>query len=160
MEKNIILLTYPQLQEMIQHAKSSPHKEICGAMMGIILNKEKNIYRFIKYIPIDNVAGIGVADYIMDGNQLLHKVLMESNIHGNPASPLSFVGVFHNHPYWRPIPSEMDKNGAGFAGVYIIYSNLYDDVMAWYNEGSDDHNITTAMYDGQIGFGPAYICIR
>lgn len=159
-QKPGILLTYMQLQELINFAKSSPHKEICGAIMGNIIDESIGIYKMIKFIPIKNIASEGVADYVMDGNELLNKVIMNSKLHMNPKAPLSFIGVFHNHPYWRPIPSEMDINGAGYAGIYIIYSNQYDDIMAWYNQGSDDSNVTTAVCKGNRGFGEAYLYIR
>ena len=32
--------------------------------------------------------------------------------------------------------------------------------MAWFNEGSDNSNVTAAMNNGQIGFGNAYLYIR
>ena len=159
-QRHGILLTYIQLQEVISYAKTSPHKEICGAIMGTVVDEEKGIYKMVEFIPISNIAGVGIADYIMDGNELLNKVLVNSKIHMNPKAPLSFIGVFHNHPYWRPIPSSMDVDGAGYAGIYIIYSNMYDDVMAWYNEGSNDHDVATATYEGNKGFGNAYLYVR
>lgn len=158
--KTGLLLTYIQLNELIDYAKTSPDKEICGAIMGNIIDKDSGLYKMVNFIPIKNVAGAGIADYVMDGNELLNKVLINSNVHMNPKAPLSFIGVFHNHPYWRPIPSEMDIDGAGYAGIYVIYSNLYKDIMAWYNEGSDDSNIATARYKGTRGFGGAYLLIR
>jgi proteasome lid subunit RPN8/RPN11 len=158
--KTGLLLTYIQLNELIDYAKTSPDKEICGAIMGNIIDKDSGLYKMVNFIPIKNVAGAGIADYVMDGNELLNKVLINSNVHMNPKAPLSFIGVFHNHPYWRPIPSEMDIDGAGYAGIYVIYSNLYKDIMAWYNEGSDDPNIATARYKGTRGFGGAYLLIR
>ena len=158
--KTGLLLTYIQLNELIDYAKTSPDKEICGAIMGNIIDKNSGLYKMVNFIPIKNVAGAGIADYVMDGNELLNKVLINSNVHMNPKAPLSFIGVFHNHPYWRPIPSEMDIDGAGYAGIYVIYSNLYKDIMAWYNEGSDDSSIATARYKGTRGFGGAYLLIR
>jgi len=154
------LLTYIQLNELIDYAKTSPDKEICGAIMGNIIDKDSGLYKMVNFIPIKNVAGAGFADYVMDGNELLNKVLVNSNLHMNPKAPLSFIGVFHNHPYWRPIPSEMDIDGAGYAGIYVIYSNLYKDIMAWYNEGSDDPDVATALHEGNRGFGGAYLLIR
>lgn len=155
-----LLLTYIQLKDLINYAKTSPHKEICGAIMGNVIDQVHGLYKMVNFIPIQNVAGEGVADYVMDANELMTKVLSQSQIHMNPKAPLSFVGVFHNHPYWRPIPSEMDIDGAGYAGIYIIYSNIYDDIMAWYNEGSDDHNVNTAMHGGHRGFDKSYLYIR
>jgi len=155
-----LFLSYTQLQELVNYAKTSPNKEICGAIIGTVVNQEKGIYKMIKFIPIKNVAEEGVADYIMDGNELLNKVLINSQLHMNPKSALSFIGVFHNHPWWRPIPSEMDIQGAGYAGIYIIYSNLYDDLMAWYNEGSDDPKISTAMHQENVGFGNACLYLK
>ena len=155
-----LLLTYTQLNELINYANTSPHKEICGAIMGEVVNQEPGLYKMVNFIPIKNVAGYGVADYVMDPNELLSKVLIKSQIHMNPKAPLSFVGVFHNHPYWRPIPSEMDIEGAGYAGIFVIYSNLYDDIMAWHNEGSDDSNVSSAIHKGARGFGNAYLYIR
>jgi len=154
------LLTYTQLNELINYAKTSPHKEVCGAIMGKVVDQDTGLYKMVNFIPIKNVAGHGVADYIMHPNELLGKVIMNSKLHMNPKAPLSFVGVFHNHPYWKPIPSEMDIEGAGYAGIYVIYSNLYDDIMAWHNEGSNDPNVTTATYKGNRGFGGAYLLIR
>ena len=119
-----LMLTYIQLNELINYAKTSPDKEICGAIMGQVVDQGEGLYKMVNFVPITNVAGVGVADYIMDPNELLHKVLMNSNIHMNPKAPLSFVGVFHNHPYWRPFPSSMDVEGAGYAGIFVIYSNL------------------------------------
>lgn len=155
-----LLLTYMQLNELINYAKTSPHKEICGAIMGTVIDGEQGLYKMIEFIPIKNVADEGIADYVMDANELLNKVLFYSKLHMNPKAPLSFIGVFHNHPYWRPIPSSMDIDGAGYAGIYVIYSNQYDDVMAWYNEGSDDPNVATATYEGNKGFGNAYLYVR
>lgn len=157
---NTLLITYAQLQQLINYAKTSPHKEICGAIMGEVRDQENYVYNMVEFIPITNIAGDGVADYIMDPNELLHKVIMNSNIHMNPNAPLSFVGVFHNHPYWRPIPSEMDIDGAGYAGIYVIYSNIYDDLMAWLNHGSNDSNITTATHNGERGFDKAGLFVR
>ncbi len=159
-QKPGILLTYLQLQELIDFAKKSPHKEICAAIMGNIIDSSVGTYKMVKFIPIKNVAKEGIGDYIMDGNELLNKVIINSKLHMNPKAPLSFIGVFHNHPYWRPFPSEMDIDGAGYAGIYIIYSNQYDDVMSWYNQGSDDSDVTTAVYEGNRGFGGAYLYIR
>ena len=158
--KHGLLLTYTQLNELINYAKTSPNKEICGAIMGNIVDKDSGLFKMVNFIPIKNVAGYGVADYVMDGNELLSKVLNKSQLHMNPKAPLSFIGVFHNHPYWRPFPSEMDIEGAGYAGIYVIYSNLYNDIMAWYNEGSDDSNVATATYGGNRGFGGAYLYVR
>lgn len=155
-----LLLTYVQLMELINYGKTSPHKEVCGAIMGQVIDAQKGIYKMVSFIPITNVAGTGVADYEMDANELMHKVLMNSQLHFNPAAPLSFVGVFHNHPYWRPIPSEMDIDGAGYAGIYVIYSNQYDDTMAWINEGSDDSSISSAVHNNARGFGSAYLLIK
>lgn len=159
-KKHGLLLTYSQLNELINYAKTSPNKEICGAIMGNIIDKDLGLYKMVNFIPIENVAGYGVADYKMNGNELLSKVLKNSRLHMNPKAPLSFIGVFHNHPYWRPIPSEMDIDGAGYAGIYVIYSNLYNDIMAWYNEGSDDSSVATATYRGDRGFGGAYLYVR
>jgi len=159
-KKHGLLLTYTQLNELIQYAKTSPDKEICGAIMGNVIDKDFGLYKMVSFVPIKNIAGVGVADYVMDGNELLSKVLNNSQVHMNPKAPLSFVGVFHNHPYWRPIPSEMDIEGAGYAGIYVIYSNLYNDLMAWYNEGSDDSSVATATYRGDRGFGGAYLYVR
>ncbi|KKM93332.1 hypothetical protein LCGC14_1209470 [marine sediment metagenome] len=158
--KHGILITYTQVCELINYAKTSPHKEICGAIMGKVISWEEGLYKMVKFIPITNVAAVGVGDYVMDGNELLDKVLTQSNIHMDHNAPLAFIGVFHNHPYWRPIPSSMDKDGAGYAGIYVIYSNQYDDLMAWYNEGSDDPSVTKATYKGNADFGPAYLFVR
>ena len=155
-----ILLTYIQLQELISYAKTSPHKEICGAIMGKVISWEKGLFKMVKFIPITNIAGVGIADYVMDGNELLNKVLAKSQLHMDINAPLAFIGVFHNHPYWRPIPSSMDIDGAGYAGIYIIYSNQYDDVMAWYNEGSDNSDVAEATYKENKGFGNAYLYVR
>jgi proteasome lid subunit RPN8/RPN11 len=158
--KSGLLLTFTQLNELIDYAKTSPDKEICGAIMGTIVDQSLGLYKMVNFIPITNVAGHGVADYVMDPNELLNKVLMNSKLHMNPVAPLSFIGVFHNHPYWRPIPSVMDIEGAGYAGIYVIYSNKYNDIMAWYNEGSEDPNVTTATHNGTEGFGGAYLYLR
>lgn len=155
-----LLLTYIQLNELINYAKTSPDKEICGAILGNVIDKDNGLYKMVNFVPIKNVAGEGVADYVMDPNELFNKVLKHSKIHFDPTAPLSFVGVFHNHPYWRPYPSEMDIEGAGYAGIYVIYSNLYNDIIAWYNEGSDDSNISSATNNGNRGFGNAYLYIR
>jgi len=155
-----MLLTYIQLQELVNYAKGWPNKEICGAIMGTVISPTDGIYKMVKFIPITNVAGVGVADYIMDPNELYNKVLAKSNIHTDLKAPLAFIGVFHNHPYWRAIPSIMDIDGAGYAGIYVIYSNQYDDVMAYYNEGSDDPDIAEATYKGNRGFGNAYLYVR
>lgn len=157
---NTLLTTYTQVQQLINYAKTSPYKEICGAIMGEVRDSEEYVYDMVEFVPITNIAPEGIADYIMDPNELLQKVLMRSSIHMDPNSPLAFIGVFHNHPYWRPIPSEMDIEGAGYTGIYIIYSNLYDDLMVWLNQGSDDPNVTTAMHNGNRGFDRACICIR
>lgn len=160
MNKPSLLITYPQLIQLVNYGKTSPHKEVCGALMGQIIDKEKHLYKFVNFVPITNVANDELADYIFDQNQFLSKVLMKSNLHLDHTAPLSFIGTFHNHPYWRPIPSQTDIDNAGYAGIYIIYSNIDDDLMAWYNEGSDDPDISYAMYNNSKGFGGAYLLIR
>lgn len=149
-------MTYKDLNNIVEYAKTSPDREICAALLGV--DMADGNFRLKELVPIKNVAGKGVADYICDQGELLN-VLMKTSLM-NPASNARFIGVFHNHPYWRPHPSEMDIDGAGFAGVYIIYSNIYDDMMAWYNEGSFDSSVTYAVNDGKRGFRATEIILK
>lgn len=155
--ESAIYLTKLHLDNLINYAKSSPEKEICGLLLGDIVDGVTGIYKLKNFIPIRNISDDSYIEYIMEPNELLS--VLKQTKHFDNNNELSIIGVFHNHPYWSPKPSIYDIEGAGYAGIYLIYSNKDDSIEAWFNEGSDDPNVTYALYKGEKKFGQSKIII-
>jgi len=142
-------VSFPILNEMLDYAKSSPKLEICGALLGKRTGsfEEPEELKILDFVPMANVSEHGKSvHYIPDPNELLN-VLKRTTHYDNKAT-LDLVGIFHNHPNNAPRPSITDINGAGYAGVYIIYSNKTGELSAQYYDGGE-----------QMGFKQAYVMV-
>lgn len=153
-----LYLTYDNLDKLIHYAKTSTEKEVCGLIVGDIISQELGIFRMHDFVPINNVSPNNEIEYIPEPSEYL-SVLMSTK-HLDPQAKYSIIGVFHTHPKWPPIPSLQDIEMAGIAGIYIIYSNKYNSIKAWFNEGSQDPNITYAIFQGEKKFGPSKLIIE
>jgi proteasome lid subunit RPN8/RPN11 len=144
-----------QLVELKTYGDSSPDREVIMLLLGHRYDRKSAILGSMHRI-LNVSTNSKKWDYVPDHDQFL-KVL-ERTTHCKPDCGLDFLGVYHTHPYNRPIPSQMDIDGAGFEGFYLIYSPMYNDLASYYNEGSVEK--TGAFFKNKRGFGPANLILR
>jgi len=121
------------LEAMIKYGDNSPDLEVCGALIG---ETDESSYTCTEFIPLTNRSNKDKAvHYIPDQNEFF-KVLQRTT-HFDKSSKLDLVGIFHTHPHHAPIPSHTDIFGAGYAGIYVIYSPKYKEIKSYYYDGQE-----------------------
>lgn len=138
-------ISLKSLMEMINFAEDKgKSEEIIFILSGKII---KNTYHISTVYQIENILH-SANEYCPNKELFLQFITTR---YGDK----KFIGIFHNHPFWPEKPSEKDINNAGFAGIYLIYSNISKNISTWVNEGSDDPSVNYAMYNNNKGLGPA-----
>ena len=135
-------LTKKLVNELKVYGDSSPANEVCGALLG---NKNStDTWDCTEFTPLTNVTNSNKeVHYIPDPNEFFQTISRTTHMNKNAKQDL--VGIFHTHPHHRPIPSHTDIHGAGYEGVYIIYSPKYKSMEAYYYNGVDRDFIPTSI---------------
>ena len=127
-------ITKDIVNAMITYGDNSPDTEVCGALVG---KANKSSYTCTEFIPIQNVSNKNKeVHYIPDQNEFFN--VLKTTTHFNTQNNLDLVGIFHTHPHHAPIPSSTDIMGAGYAGIYIIYSPKFKEIKSYYYDGHEN----------------------
>jgi len=118
---------------IISYGQNFSSQEVCGALVGYAGQNTYTCHEFKKLSNVSNEDKSG--HYIPDPNEFFAVISQTS--HFNHRNKKDLVGIFHTHPHSLPIPSQTDINGAGYAGVYLIYSPKYDQLNAFYYDGDE-----------------------
>tara|TARA_Y100000361_G_C11026782_1_gene272583 strand:- start:163 stop:618 length:456 start_codon:yes stop_codon:yes gene_type:complete len=122
------------LEAMINYGDNSPELEVCGALVG---KSDESSYTCTEFIPLTNRSNKNKAvHYIPDQNEFFN--VLKRTTHFDSNSNLDLVGIFHTHPHHAPIPSETDILGAGYAGIYVIYSPKLKEIKSYYYDGQEN----------------------
>lgn len=132
------VINFDIMMQCVLLAEASPDKEVCGALLG---KKEIEIggircINHTRFIPLTNVTEVNQAvHYIPDPQEMFNVLNQTTHVHDEAEWDLT--GIFHSHPNNRPVPSMTDIQGAGYAGNYIIYSNLTKNISSQYYAGDE-----------------------
>ena len=128
-------ITKDVYDSIISYGKNFPSQEVCGALVGY---SNQSVYTCDEFKKLSNVSEMdqGV-HYTPDPNEFFG--VISKTAHFDKANKKELVGIFHTHPHHLPIPSATDINGAGYKGVYLIYSPKYDKLNAYYYDGNEVH---------------------
>ena len=142
------------LETMIKYGDNSPDLEVCGALIGNFYPYESS-YTCTEFIPLTNRSNKDQAvHYIPDQNEFFDVLKRTSHFDSN--SNLDLVGIFHTHPHHAPIPSHTDIFGAGYAGIYVIYSPKYKDIKSYYYDGHENTRFFSPSVILTINKGQTY----
>lgn len=137
----IIKIPFKILIQLREYGKENDNNEVGGLLLGRIeKDEEEIIYQVGKFSAIPNIGHKDIRiDYQLDPTSV-YRVLKHTTVF-NPSELLDFVGIFHTHPFNKPVPSKTDVEYARYKAFYLIYSPLYDDFGSFYSYGSDEHAI-------------------
>ncbi|PQP80204.1 hypothetical protein C0Q44_28950 [Paenibacillus sp. PCH8] len=103
-------------QEMSKHMFLMLPQEACGVVLG---QAAAGGIRISRFQPIRNVAPDPLHHFVLDNAEWIRSIFSE------PA----LMGIFHTHPYTRPVPSLEDIQAlpafAGLLKMYLIGSPCY-----------------------------------
>jgi proteasome lid subunit RPN8/RPN11 len=153
----ILKIPFKVLDALKKYGDEFPYEEVGGILLGRI---QKDGYHQVRdFCPVKN---IGFTDSRIDYNfdpQTIYNNLKYTTI-VDPGSSIDLVGIFHTHPYNKPMASLTDIEYAGYRGFYLIYSPLYNDFNNYYSYGSNDKDIRHAINArGEKNFEPATIVL-
>ena len=119
---------------ILTYGDNSPEYEVCGALFGSISNQ--GTYTCTEFLPMTNVSpnDKGV-HYIPDPNEFFK--VIKTTKHFNIDNSKDLLGIFHTHPHNKPIASITDITGAGYKGVYMIYSPKYKSTNSYFWDGDE-----------------------
>lgn len=100
----------PLVNQMFQHAQSSPKKEVCG----LIASKNGNP---TSCYPIKNIASTPQFRFRMDAKEQIQSMKIMRENHQE------LFAIYHSHPTSVPVPSETDLKEITYPeAMYIIIS--------------------------------------
>jgi len=118
---------------LISYGNKFSSKEVCGALVGYA---GQGTYTCDQFNTLTNVSKEDQgANYVPDPNEFFN--VLSKTKQFDKTNTKDLVGIFHTHPHSLPIPSQIDINGAGYAGIYIIYSPKYDKLSTFYYNGDE-----------------------
>ncbi|ACK66905.1 Mov34/MPN/PAD-1 family protein [Rippkaea orientalis PCC 8801] len=139
----MILMTFPHLNQMCNHALATYPEECCGLLLGTINNTEKLIVE-VRATPnswsLENEESFPTISPSIPkvlskqtrfaiAPQIILQVQKEARDRA-----LQIIGVYHSHPDYLAIPSEFDRAIAWSDYSYIIISVQSDqttDLKSW-----------------------------
>lgn len=128
-------ISQPVYNALISYGNKFPSQEVCGALIGI---SDQSSYTCTDFIKLTNVSTEDQGhNYVPDPNEFFN--VLKTTTHFSQKNTRQLVGIFHTHPHHLPIPSITDIEGAGYAGIYIIYSPKYTKLNAFYYDGNETH---------------------
>jgi proteasome lid subunit RPN8/RPN11 len=131
---NKVCIPKPIKKFMRSYGKGSPTYEVCGALLG---HKNDSCWDITKFVPLKNSVGnSGQTHYIPEPNEFFN--VIKTTTHFNNNNNIDFLGIFHTHPNNLPNPSPLDISGAGYEGVYIIFSPKDDCWGFYYYDGNEE----------------------
>ena len=108
-----IVLRRTLLDDIAGHSLNEYPKEACGIMVGELMGKTK----VVKHVFKTRNRLSSSSRYEIDPEDQL-KVFQEAE-----RLKLEVIGFYHSHPYWEPLPSQVDRSLAFYRGYsYSIYS--------------------------------------
>tara|TARA_Y100000310_G_scaffold210784_1_gene211394 strand:+ start:33 stop:518 length:486 start_codon:yes stop_codon:yes gene_type:complete len=112
----------------IAYAKNDPDgNEVVGVFRGV---REEP---FDEFVPITNIYPGEGASYLVHPQEIMDAIKNTTFI----TPHADFWGMFfHSHPKWLAYPSISDLHNAAFQGHYSIYSIVYDELNAFYFDGT------------------------
>ena len=111
------------VNEIVQHAESSPLKEICGILVGKICEGNRVVKRVYK---AKNIHQLQFSSYLIDPEEQ-YQIFGIAETDG-----IEVIGFYHSHPNWPASVSETDLRDATYPSLsYIIYSVLEKDLKSY-----------------------------
>lgn len=111
--------------QIISHAASSSHMEVCG-LIGSINNQPSTVY------PVKNIADDQAKNFLMDPEAQIDAMKQMRD------KQEELWGIYHSHPESSAMPSEIDLNMAAYPGVYyfvVSLEKLNPEITAWWFDG-------------------------
>ncbi len=120
-------------ENLISYGNKFSSKEVCGALVGYA---GQSTYTCDQFTALTNISkkDQGV-HYIPDPNEFFN--VLSTTKQFDKTNLKDLVGIFHTHPNHLPIPSHTDINGAGYKGIYLIYSPKYNQLNGFYYDGDE-----------------------
>jgi proteasome lid subunit RPN8/RPN11 len=120
-----ILLPNRLRQQIVEHALTSPDREVCGLVSG----SESSLSA---YYPVKNIAADPTVEFLMDPKEQVSamKRIREAGE--------TMAGIFHSHPGTPARPSTLDRRLAYYPDtIYFILSLLPrpPELLAYYFDG-------------------------
>ena len=118
---------------LIKYGNEFSSQEVCGALVGYA---SQGSYTCDEFTALTNVSteDQGV-HYVPDPNEFFNVLFKTKQF--NKTNSKDLVGIFHTHPHHLPILSHTDINGAGYQGVYLIYSPKHNQLNGFYYDGNE-----------------------
>lgn len=115
----MIITVNPQVVEKCcNYFEANSDQEHCFVLLG---QKTSEAFIITDAQLVTNVSQFPRSRYIPDPQEFMNILQHTSFI--DKSKPVDFLGIYHNHPDSPAIPSRVDIQGTGYAGVYPIYSN-------------------------------------
>lgn len=106
-----LILPLPLCGWLQQESRLGAPQEVCGLMLG---QQQGNRVRVHRLLAAENIAERPETGYLIDPEFYLRAE------HQAAAEGRSVVGVYHSHPYGKPVPSETDLELAWPDWSYVI----------------------------------------
>ena len=112
---------------MLEHARSSPGREVCGLVGGMA-------GRPVNYYPVANEAPDPARRFLMNPEAQLDAMRRMRE------AGEDLFGIFHSHPGSPAEPSATDRELAFYPGVVYYIASLLPSapqLQAWYFDGKE-----------------------
>lgn len=119
---------------MLEHARSSPGREVCGLIGG-------SAGRPASYYPVENDAPDPGRRFLMHPEAQLHTMRRMRD------AGEELLGIFHSHPGSPAEPSATDRELACYPDVVYFIASLLPgtpELRAWYFDGADFKELPAA----------------
>ena len=124
-----VRITQDAVTSAITYAKNDPNGyEVVGVFRGD-LGKPLD-----EFISITNIHPGNGDVYVVHPQEIMDAIRCTTAI--KPKTAQKWCMFFHSHPKWLAYPSTTDLHNAAFQGFYSIYSNQYDELNAFYFDGT------------------------
>jgi len=123
------------LQQLADYGDEHSTVEVCGVLTG----QQGDEWEIKEFTPTTNITpgDMAVVHYMPDPTEFF-QIIKDTRLVKKSADK-DFIGIFHTHPNNLPIPSMTDHNGAGYKGIYIIYSPKFNNLAFYYWDGDEDN---------------------
>ena len=138
----VITLPPELLQEMIDHAVTTPDVEVCG-LLGARNNALTSVY------PVKNIDEGKKRRFLMSPQEqidAMRTMRERSEV---------MAGIYHSHPDSEAVPSETDRNLAAYPDVYYFIISLagpVPDTRCYLLENQSFKELTISASSGSTSF--------
>lgn len=119
----------------IQELGDSQDIEFCGLLLGHIAGDTAFVD---KIVPIKNISENPRVSFMFDPTEYLQGISETDWFRDN--APYSLLGIWHTHPNYPGLPSNVDWDaavkGQVIEGAYLIYTTRGHDLYEYYWDGA------------------------